>query len=332
MQNNITIPNLYSPFQHQFNPHVEVLEATVFDWVLRFNLIADDSAFKRFSKAKFYLLIASCYPNCPLAELQIANDWLSWMMTWDDECDISHLSTQPEVMERLHQRFIEVLNGAELTSEDSLRSHALADLRQRMFQREWAANFHYFVHSVEDYLHGCMQEAINRSQKNVPDIDTYIQLRRSTGAMEPLFELIEFTNHLTIPKILKEYEKLKRLKDMTNNIVCWCNDIFSAPKEMASNDVHNLVLVLHYQQGLSLNEAFQRAAKMHDEEIRNMLDIEAAIPTFSTSADAELAKYISGLHSWIGGHLNWYSLSKRYKTAETAEVFALPELQYSTSH
>ncbi|HIK05920.1 MAG TPA: terpene synthase [Trichormus sp. M33_DOE_039] len=328
---NLVIPTLYSPFHHEFNPFVEVLEATVFDWVLRFNLVADDSAFKRFSKAKFYLLIASCYPHCPLEELKIANDWLSWMMTWDDECDISNLSTQPEVMQTLHKRFVEVLNGAELTSEDSLRSYALADLRQRMFQRGWASNFHYFVHSVEDYLHGCVQEAINRSQESVPDLDTYIHLRRSTGAMEPLFELIEFTNHLNIPRILREYEKLKQLKMMTNNIVCWCNDIFSAPKEMASNDVHNLVLVLYYQQKLSLNEAFKCAAAMHDAELKKMFDIEASIPSFAPNVDAELAKYISGLHSWIGGHINWYSLSKRYQTGKISEEFTLPELQYSTS-
>lgn len=329
---DLNIPSLYSPFPHQFNQYVGVLEETVFDWVLRFNLLADESAFKRFSKAKFYLLIASCYPECQLEELKIANDWLSWMMTWDDECDLSNLSNQPEVLNELHKRFIEVLNGAELTSQDSLRSHALADLRQRMFQREGAKTFHYFVHSVEDYLHGCVQEAINRSQKNVPEVDTYIHLRRSTGAMEPLFELIEFTNHLKIPKILREYHTLKKIKMMTNNIVCWCNDIFSAPKEMANNDVHNLVLVLHYQQRISLDEAFKRAAEMHDEEIRSMIQLEASIPSFGENIDIELAKYISGLHIWIGGHVNWYSLSSRYQTLVKMDTSVLPALQYSASH
>ncbi|MBD2344784.1 terpene synthase family protein [Anabaena subtropica] len=329
--NNFTIPSLYTPFPHQFNQYVDVLEATVFDWVFRFNLLKDESAFKRFSKAKFFLLIASCYPQCQLEELTIANDWLSWMMTWDDECDISNLSNQPEVLNGLHKRFIEVLNGAELTSQDSLRSHALADLRQRMFQRDGAKTFHYFVHSVEDYLHGCVQEAINRSQENVPDLDTYIHLRRSTGAMEPLFELIEFTNHLNIPKTLREYNTLKRLKMMTNNIVCWCNDIFSAPKEMADNDVHNLVLVLHYQQKISLEKAFKLSAEMHDEEIRSMINLEASIPSFGKSVDTELGKYISGLHNWIGGHVNWYSLSGRYCKLENIEASALARLQYSAS-
>jgi len=326
--NNLIIPSLYSPFPYQFNKYLEVLENTVFDWVLRFNLLADESAYQRFSKAKFYLLIASCYPHCELEELKIANDWLSWMMTWDDQCDISNLSTEPEVLTALHKRFIEVLNGAELTSGDSLRSHALVDLRQRMLQKGGARTFHNFVHSVEDYLHGCVQEAINRSQESVPDLDTYIHLRRSTGAMEPLFELIEFTNHLNIPKILRDYEKLKSLKIMTNNIVCWCNDIFSAPKEMASNDVHNLVLVLHYQQKQPLEQAFKSAAAMHDREIRNMLDLEASIPSFGENVDRELAKYISGLNCWIGGHLNWYSLSRRYQTVEKPQVSVIPTLKY----
>ncbi|MBW4555015.1 MAG: terpene synthase [Trichormus sp. ATA11-4-KO1] len=318
------LPDLYCPFPHQFNQYVDVLEENYLDWVIRFNLLANESAYQRFSKAKFFLLIASCYPYCQLEELKIANDWLSWMMTWDDECDISDLSKEPELLKSFHKRFIEVLNGAELTSQDTLRSHALADLRRRMFQRNGAKSFHHFVHSVEDYLHGCVQEAINRLQENVPDINTYIHLRRSTGAMEPLFELIEFSNHLLIPVSLREHEILKSLKMMTNNIVCWCNDIFSAPKEMANGDVHNLVLVLHYQQKLTLEKAINCAAQMHDEEIQAMINLEASTPSFGEQIDTELAKYVSGLHAWIGGHLNWYSLSGRYKTLEKPDLVVLP--------
>ncbi len=54
------------------------------------------------------------------------------MFIWNDQCDMSDLGQQPEALKLFHQRFIEVLNGAELTSNDIQLSYALSDLRQRM--------------------------------------------------------------------------------------------------------------------------------------------------------------------------------------------------------
>lgn len=313
-------PSLYCPFPCQINKYADVLEDYALKWALSFNLIANESARSRFCKAKFFWLIAATYPNCQLEELKIANDWLSWFITWDDECDMLDLSNQPEVQACFHNRFIEILNGAELTNQDTPRTHALSDIRHRILQTGGAKTFHNFVRSVEDYLHGYVQEAINRRDGTVPDIHTYIILRRLTGAMEPLFELIEFCNHLMLPNFLREHEIWRNLKIKTNNIVCWCNDIFSAPKEMASGDVHNLVLVLHYQQQLPLEQAIKRAAEIHNQEVCSMMNLEAFMPSFGEEVDAELAKYISGLHAWISGHCEWYAQTGRYQFSQRQEL------------
>lgn len=107
---------------------------------------------------------------------------------------------------------------------------------------------------------------------------------------------------------------------MTNNIISWCNDIFSADREIGSGDVHNLVFVLHYQQQVNLEKAIKLAAKMHDQKVRELLILEASIPSFGEYLDIKLAKYISGLHAWIRGNQDWYSHSGRYQTLEKLEL------------
>jgi 5-epi-alpha-selinene synthase len=316
-------PDLYCPFPSQINKHVDVLEGYALEWLTRFNLLKDELSYQRFRNSKIFLLIAGAYSNCQLEELKIANDWLTWMIFLDDYYDICHLGKSPQELKFFHNRLLEILGGAELTSQDTPFASALTDLRKRTLQRTNGKWFNFFVDALEGFLDGCVQEATNRSKEIVPDVKTYITMRRLTGGMEPLFELIEFCNHLVIPDILRYNDKLINLKMMANNTICWCNDIFSLPKELAIGDTQNLVFILQYQQKISLQQAINRVAQMHDEEVEAMMSLEASIPLFEQNLNTEFVQYLSGIHTWISSHLNWYSHSGRYEVAAKPELIKI---------
>ncbi|MBW4616747.1 MAG: terpene synthase [Desmonostoc vinosum HA7617-LM4] len=318
--NKIVVPDLYCPFLPQINKYADILEEYALEWVLRFQLLANESSYQRFCKSKFFFLAASAYSNCQLEELRIANDWLSWVFIWDDQCDLSDLGKQPEVLKAYHRRFIEILNGAELTNQDIPLSYALRDLRQRMLKKctpEW---FDYFVYRYEGYFDGCVEEAINRAQGITPDIDGYMLIRRLSLGGYLCLALVEFCNYLTIPDFLRNHEVMKQLKIKTINILAWCNDIFSLYREISSGDVHNLVWLIHYQQQVSLEQAMLKATEMHDQEVKSLIDLEASISSFGDELDIELKKYIAGIHSWIYANLAWYFQSGRYQTVERLEL------------
>ncbi|BAZ67068.1 MAG: terpene synthase [Pelatocladus maniniholoensis HA4357-MV3] len=321
--NQFTLPELYCPFPSQINKYVDVLEDYALEWVLRFNLLANESSYERFSKSKFFLLSAAAFPECELEELKVVNDWVTWLFIWDDVCDMSALGKKPELIEFFHNRFLEVLKGAEVTSNDISFSYALDNIQQRILEKGTKRWFDYFVHAVENYFTGCILEAENRSQGIVPNVDIYTSIHMLSGAMESSMEFIEFCNHLIIPDVLRANDILRKLTNLTNKIVCWCNDIFSASREMASGDVHNLVLVLHYQQNLSLEQAMKRAVEMHNQEIQKMIDLEDFLPSFGEELDSEITKYISGLHSWISGNLDWSLRSGRYQNLEKLDLLKL---------
>ncbi|MCX7593946.1 MAG: terpene synthase [Fischerella sp.] len=321
--NKSIFSQLYCPFPSQINKYVDVLEENALEWVSRFQLLADESSYHRFRKSKFFLLSAGAFPDCEFEELTVVNDWVTWLFIWDDQCDMSDIGKKPELVEFFHNRFLDILKGAELTSNDIPLSYALGDIRQRILEKGTKRWFDYFVNAVEQYFDGCILEAKNRAQGIVPNADIYTKIHMSSGAMESSMEFIEFCNHLNFPDFVRTNDIVRKLTNMTNKIVCWCNDIFSASREMASGDVHNLVLVLHYQQELSLEQAMKRAVEMHNQEVQIMIDLESSLPSFGKELDAELNKYISGLHSWISGNLDWSFRSGRYQNVEKLELLKL---------
>ena len=251
--------DLYCPFSSHINKYVDVLEEYALEWVLRFNLLANELSYQRFCKAKFFLLAAATYPSCQLEELKIANDLLSWLFILDDQCDLSDLGKQPELLKGFHNRFLEILNGEELTNQDVPLAHALSNLRYRILERGNTKWFSHFLRSFKGYFQGCVEEATNRIQGVIPDLDTYMAIRMLAGGVEPVIELIEFCDHLIIPDFVREHDIVKELKLMAIKVLCWGNDIFSALREMEDGDVHNLVLVVFYQQNLAFLQGIQRA-------------------------------------------------------------------------
>lgn len=320
--NKFLLPNLYCPFPSQINQHVDVLEDYALEWVMRFNLLKNESTYQRLSKSKFFLLAAGAYPYSQLEELKIANDLLNWVFIWDDQCDLSDLGKQPEVLKGFHHRFLEILNGAQLTNNDIPLGYALSDLRERMLRKMSQEWFLHFVHGFEEWFHGYEQEASIRVQDIIPDVSTYITLRRSSVGVNIFLTLTEMCHQLTISDFLRNHDVMKTLKLMTGHIIAWSNDIFSAFREMASGDVHNLVIVLNHQQQISLEQAIKNVAILHDLEVINLMNLEASLPSLGEGLDSEFAKYISGCHAWIRSNLDWYSHSGRYQNIESLELVA----------
>jgi 5-epi-alpha-selinene synthase len=311
-----SFPELYCPFPSKVNKYADILEDYAIEWLLRFNLVRNESIYQRFYKAKFYLIAAGAYPNHSFEDLKIGNDWLTWLFVCDDYCE----SKEPESLKFFYKRFVEIFKGAEITSDDISLSHALSDIRQRMIAKSSLKYFHIIVRCFEDYFYGCLLEAKNREQRTIPDIETYSKIRRLSVAGDLVLAWVEFFDELIIPDDIRKHQTLKEINKHAATILAWCNDIFSCKKEKASGDFHNLVLVLHYQQELCLESAIQRAVEMHNQEIIEMLNLEVSLPSFGEDIDIQVAKYLSGIHIWIRSNLDWSYKTARYHIPEKMDL------------
>jgi hypothetical protein len=309
--NMIRFPKLNCPFPGAINQYADAVNNHTLNWVERFDLVPDPESFQRLKKSKFGRLAARAYPNAPLEELKIVSDWNTWLFIRDDQCDESGLGKDPVRLSGIHAEFLEILQGRVPENYESALSHALYDIRGRLLRKANAAWMCRFVYSVIEYFESSVWEAINRADEKVPDTETYILMRPYTGGLYTDIELIDITEDIYLPLHVRKNEVIQRLTLITNNVVCWSNDIISYAKESKYDDVHNLVATL-LPSLPSLQKAIDLATEMTHAEINAFVELEKEIPLFSPDINEDVQRYVAILRSWMRGNLDWAYESGRY--------------------
>jgi 5-epi-alpha-selinene synthase len=313
--NNIKFPVLYCPFPSAINQHCDAAYQRTLNWVRSFNLVTDESVYRSLLKGKFDVLAARAYPYASLKDLEIFINFTFWVFVVDDEFEKAGLSKQLEILESSHARLVEIMKKeAELTDIDTPAVRALADIIQKLCHlpyvtSEWVLRF---TKNIEDYFQGTRWEAWNNSQGITPDIATFMKIRTFASAIYCFLDLILIMDRIALPPEVIQHPIVKRLELTTNNIVAWSNDIFSCEKETRAGNNLNLVTVLQQEYQISLQEAFDRAAELHNAEVQLFIDLSAQLPSFGTEIDTNLERYLLGLRSWIRGNLDWSVETGRY--------------------
>lgn len=66
-------------------------------------------------------------------------------------------------------------------------------------------------------------QANDRTKGVVPDLESYISLRRDTSGCKPCWALIEYANNLDIPDEVMEHPIIQSLGEAANDLVTWSN-------------------------------------------------------------------------------------------------------------
>lgn len=314
----LTRPKLYCPFPAATNAAADAAQRHTIEWARRFNLISADC--RRFAAIECGWLAARAYPNAGRAALLLITDWLSWLFVKDDLCDEARLGANPQQLAELHARWLEILRGAEPTTDEQPLAHALADLRQRL-QRlasdEWLA---HFSGSVADFFAGLVWEAANRAAQRGVTVGEYLTMRQFTGSLYTLFDLVEVSEGVDLTPSARRHPQVRRLTRLANNMVGWANDLLSFEKELAHGDPHNLVLALRRERRLKLPAAAEHVARMHDEAARAFLEASTRLPWLDAQQDVALRRYVKALGAAVRGHLEWAESCHRYRQAAVAQA------------
>jgi 5-epi-alpha-selinene synthase len=309
------------------SPDVEAVHQHTLAWVRRYALIKDEHAFEHLRSSKFAWLAAQAYPYAPLGRLTIASDWYTWLFLMDDECDECGIGKLPERLAALQAQFLEVLSGEQPEKPldpafhdvrkriDVPLLHALGDLRDRMdalMPRAWMARF---INSVVEHFASSRWEAANRERGIWPGSETYITMRPYTGAVYTAIDLIDLTEGNMLPLVVRTHPYYKRLMLIASNVICWCNDLFSLPKERDHYDVHNLALILQHQDDIPLQAAVDRVAELIRNEVKRFIVLQNRLPTFGPEVDGLVQRFLGAMCDMMRGNLDWSRESDRYRTA-----------------
>lgn len=318
----IQLPQIYCPFPPAMNRFAEQADIHDTTWVQQFGLVNTEKAKERFRRARFAALSSRAFPTAGRKELFIAAEFNTWLFLLDDKNDESMFGKM-DFLDMIYSAVMSILDNKMVIApkEVSPLTESFADLWSRMKKISTPAWQLRFVQSMKDYLDACIWEAGNRINQLSPSVADYIEKRPYTGALFADIELIEVVEKIYLPERVYAHETVKQLSLACNNVVCWANDIFSFDKERRHGDVHNLVLVLKEERNLTLAEALEETARMHDAEVERFISLSEQLPYFSEIINSELERYVSILRAWMRANMDWsFSDTARYQVNVTEEV------------
>ncbi|KAF4618910.1 hypothetical protein D9613_010112 [Agrocybe pediades] len=321
----ILLPDLVShcTFKLRINRHRKQVTTETKKWLFKDgNLMGKKRA--AYHGLKCGLLTSMCYPDAGYGQLRVVNDFLTYLFHLDNLSDdmdnVGTLTTADEVLNSLYHPY---------TYRSSARVGKMTrDFYKRMLPTASPGTQQRFIETFDFFFQSVTQQASDRAAGVIPDLESYIELRRDTSGCKPCWALIEYANNLDIPDEVMEHETIRALGEATNDLVTWSNDIFSYNVEQSKGDTHNMIPVVMNQEGIDLQSAVDFVGNMCKQSIDRFIEERSRLPSWGPEIDRQVDIYVNGLADWIVGSLHWSFESERYfgKTGRQVKATRVVEL------
>ncbi|RPD61335.1 terpenoid synthase [Lentinus tigrinus ALCF2SS1-6] len=269
-----------------------------------------------FDGLKGGLLTAMCYPLVDYDQLRVCCDFINYLFNLDDICE--------KLDDRKTASTANELIGALRNPHAFRPTSAVGRLTQCFWRRLTATGSlnaqKRFIDTFELYFNAVTQQVKDKASNTIPDLESYINMRRDTSGCKPCWALIEYANNLDLPDWVMYHPIVAGLGDAANDLVTWSNDIFSFNVEQARGDTHNMIVVVQHQEGLELQEAIDYVGDLCFGCIDRFEALRRALPSWGPEIDDQLQIYIDGLADWMIGNLVWSFETTRYFGADGDRV------------
>ena len=185
-----------------------------------------------------------------------------------------------------------------------------------------------FIETLELFFQAINTQATDRANGFIPNLESYISLRRDTSGCKPIWALIEYAYNLNIPDEVMDHPLICSLGEAANDLVTWSNvshvsvcrlpslmifqDIYSYNVEQSKGDVHNMINVVVNEQGLDLQSAFDFVGDLCKHSMDRFIECRKQLPSWGPEIDRDVAIYADGLEHWMVGCLHWSFDTERY--------------------
>ncbi len=314
------------PVPARTSPYLSWVRPRTMHWVREHDLIRSDDAERQFLSWDLALAAALTFPNAATTDdlLKITNFFAVGFL-FDDQADCRSTGSTDRYVRIAHEMLAIPLRppGAplELVCPATV---ALRELWQRMTDEmspQWCDRF------ALDYARfhaACAHEARLSVRGEVPDLATYIALRRATVGIFYSLDQTEWAGRYELAPQVVAHPLITELRAITNDIVAWMNDIHSHDRETARQDPHNLLTVLTHH-GMIATQALDVATRMTNTALRRFVRLRDEIPDMldklglDSSERHAVGESVAGMENWIRGNHDWARTTGRYRPTD-AEV------------
>jgi len=302
------------PFPVRVSPDVERARAHTLRWAHDFGLVRDDAGLRRLESTRAADLASFFHPRRTGSALETMTDLELWMLLFDDRFDAA-VGHSPDLADAVLGDFLRATGLDPARTSGRAPDTALARSWIDLWRREsagmsprWAerARRHWLL-----WFDALVDETRHRALDTHPDVDTYLLLRRRTGAVQAILDANEAVGGFEIPDTIARGSHIRDITHIVCDVVCLVDDVIFLEKEEAYGEKLNMVLVLEHHRGMSRAQAVAEIHRMVDRRIDRYLRLRtrtsAVCAVAGATADArarvnawvdEAADVMGGLHTW----------------------------------
>ncbi|KAF8184523.1 terpenoid synthase [Mycena galopus ATCC 62051] len=323
------LPDLVSdcPFPLAYNPSGDAVAQESVNWLDSSSPELSAKLRKALYDLKGGELTAYCYPTASPSRLRVVSDFMNWIFHLDNISD-GMLTRETESLADCVMNSVWIPDsyrpttrqGQTQPSEEPNAGRLARDFWMRCISGAGPGTQARFKETLAMFFEAVSIQAQMRDTGYIPDLESYIALRRDTSGCKPSWALIEYGLDIDLPDFVANDPVIMALDQATNDVVSWSNDIFSYAVEQARGDTHNMIVILMKYHGHTLQSAMDYVGEMCRSTIDGFIQNRASLPSWEPEIKTMVDLYVQGLEAWIVGTLHWSFLSERYFGKYGADV------------
>jgi hypothetical protein len=211
------------------------------------------------------------------------------------------ISFERQFMEILHAKMFPVVHT------DNPMLNGLGNIWERIVSRSGKVYHDRIIRGFKDMFKGGMWQYELIRKGASPTIDEYFEVRQYLGAANLATDSLELTGQVDLPEVIYQDGMVSKMTVLARNAICFANDLFSLSKEIAKSAgaEFNLVTILKRTRDISIDDAIQETAAIHNAVVEEFIELEKNVYTFSDIINLNLRKYIEGLQHLMIGNIVW---------------------------
>ncbi|AKF86143.1 hypothetical protein MFUL124B02_21925 [Myxococcus fulvus 124B02] len=292
-------------------------------WLSRRGLVVGPEALRTYDESRFDRLSARMCPNSRGAGLDLVSDWMGWLFVFDDQFD-GPMGLDLDATRALLDEVLSVIQSTAPQRYPSSRlGAALVELWGRTTSGASASWKARFTQDLAGYFEAYYQEARERTQGWPVDIESYLRTRRLSIGVLPSLDICERSEGLDVPPAVHGTEDMTTLRSLCTDVVVMVNDLYSASKEAASGQMHNMVLLQMHHEGCEQAAAMDRVAGEIAKRVETFAAVERRIRQGVQSIEtwSVIDRDIAAIKNLMQGTTDWTLETARYsQTAQGARV------------
>ncbi|THU84488.1 terpenoid synthase [Dendrothele bispora CBS 962.96] len=304
------------PWPRHLNPAYKEQKALSSAWLRSFNAF-DEKSQKAFDLCDFNLLASLAFPLADPSRLRSGCDLMNCFFIFDEYSDVA----DPDVVRKQADIIMDAIRNPHKPRPkgEFIGGEAHRQFWELASKGATPTAQRRFVDTYQQYVDAVVQQAIDRANDHIRDVEGYFRVRRDTIGAKPSFTLLEFT--MDIPDEVMNHPIIQDLTIWCIDMLIIGNDICSYNVEQAhGDDLHNLVTIVMNQYDLDLPGAMKWIGEFHDGIAEKFLNTYKNLPDWGPVINPQIQRYVDGLGNWVRGNDSWSFESWRYFRGKGPEI------------